>query len=95
LFSYANKLKGEVMSTRIPMFIEKTFNDENGNPRQGKFNIEHPKAIVICVNGKLDGKPAIIFPDGYVEDWEDGQFIRGRYPNLSDENKNKGNSKKL
>jgi len=70
---------------REPEFSGKVFKDEKGKPYQGERVIGIPdcssatmyqEIIVFYRNGKLHGDPAIIYPDGLAETWEDGVFVR-------------------
>ena len=70
---------------REPEFIDKVETNDDEQPLQGRFVRktpceEHPIGWITTeyyfTNGKLHGSPAIIYPDGRKEDWENGVFVR-------------------
>jgi hypothetical protein len=72
------------MIPRNPELAGKTFRDENGKPLEGtKYLIVDDASmyfgfssiILNYMNGKLHGTPAVKYPDGQQEVWENGQFI--------------------
>ena len=65
-------------------FIGKTFTDKEGKKYEGQRFIQVFDPIMptnfrtteIWYNdGKIHGKPAIIYPDGLEEEWENGDFV--------------------
>ena len=72
------------MIPREPKLIGKSFLKEN-KPLNGRYvyktpNPNHPtgwtKTVYFFKNGKLHGTPAMIYPDGREEDWDNGNFIK-------------------
>jgi len=72
------------MGTRSPELEGKTFRDEDNILYEGQRFIDivdhaYPSGFfsieVHYLNGKIHGKPAIIYPDGLEETWENGKFI--------------------
>jgi len=72
------------MKPREPSLVGKRFKDDNGKPRNGVFfinedNKDLPGFSISTVyhfkNGKLDGNPAVNYPDGLMEKWIDGQYM--------------------
>jgi len=72
------------MKPRNPEWEHKVFKDDNGNPYEGERCISeyHEESATGFLDtrvwyhkGKLTGFPAIIYPDGLSEKWEDGRFI--------------------
>jgi len=73
------------MGPREKELIGKVFKDENGIPYQGQRFIQVVNLDTITgfmdtemnyLNGKAHGNPAIIYPDGLEEQWENGSFIK-------------------
>ena len=63
---------------------DKIFKDEKGVLYHGQRFLMEPspdvpfaslKTEIWYKNGKIHGKPAIVYPDGLEEHWENGKFI--------------------
>jgi len=76
-----------ILKPRQPEFANRVFKDEDGTPYQGQRVIvlldPDPDSLsgllhikVEYRNGKLHGDPAIVYPDGLEETWEDGAFVK-------------------
>ena len=72
------------MRPRQPSLIGKIFKDTDGTYYHGQRFIQiadsdMPTGYVTTeihyLDGKIHGKPAIIYPDGQEEEWENGNFI--------------------
>jgi len=66
-------------------YEDKVYTDEKGKPYQGQRFIILPnqddfpniKSIEVWyLDGKLDGRPAIVYPDGLAEEWDNGKFVK-------------------
>jgi hypothetical protein len=73
------------MEPRQPELANKIFYDENKKKYNGqrflqKADNEMPSGITLTevnyLNGKIHGNPAIIYPDGLEEDWQNGNFVK-------------------
>jgi len=73
------------MKPRQPECIGKVFKDKDGKPYEGEREIGIPdrnsptmyqSINVFYHKGKLHGDPAIIYPDGLAETWENGQPVK-------------------
>jgi hypothetical protein len=70
---------------RQPELNNKTFTDKKGTKYEGQRFIKIPnpdmptgfQTIEIhYLHGKIHGSPAIIYPDGREEEWENGNFTQ-------------------
>jgi len=77
------------MPAREPELEGNIFSDKDGKPYEGQRFIMIPNDdtptgyISTEVNysaGKIHGSPAIVYPDGLEETWEDGKFVAILYP---------------
>jgi hypothetical protein len=82
------------MGPREKELIGKIFKDKDGKPYQDVRwlcvpNKEYAMGAVITIinyrDGKLHGSPAIKYPDGWEEEWEDGNFIKVLRPPFNQE----------
>ncbi|MDR0312708.1 MAG: hypothetical protein LBI14_03850 [Treponema sp.] len=82
------------MGPREKELIGKIFKDKDGKPYQDVRFLQVPNRkyatgyMVTVLNfrdGKLHGSPAIVYPDGWEEDWEDGNFIKVSRPPYNQE----------
>jgi hypothetical protein len=73
------------MRQRQPELSGKIFTDKNGAKYEGQRFIKIPdlnmptgfQTIEIhYLHGKLHGSPAIVYPDGQEEEWENGNFTQ-------------------
>jgi hypothetical protein len=82
-----NKKKVELpTTTRSPEYIDKIWKDEKtGVPLEGKrfLNVYEPESPTGALStelmfhkGKVHGDPAIFYPDGLEETWENGKFVK-------------------
>jgi hypothetical protein len=77
------------MSARQPELLNKRFNDAHGKPLEGLrfININDEKmptgfssTKINYHKGKIHGSPAITYPDGLEEEWNEGVFVKILYP---------------
>ena len=77
------------MEPRQPDLVGKTFRDEDGELLEGQYILTVPsktdkfaseRTEYLYHEGKIHGKPAIIYYDGLQENWENGKFIEVRNP---------------
>ena len=73
------------MTPRQPELIGQVFTDKNNVKYEGQRFIQindksMPTGFITTeinyLHGKIHGKPAIIYPDGLEEDWDNGTFIK-------------------
>jgi hypothetical protein len=73
------------MKLRLPELIGKIFSDENGLRYDGQRFIKIPNpnmptgfqtTEINYLHGKIHGSPAIVYPDGQEEEWNDGNFVQ-------------------
>ena len=73
--------------SRQPELQKKVFADPDGKKYEGKRYIINPTSdsnystgYINCEvnyhNGKIHGSPAITFPDGLEEEWNNGKFVK-------------------
>jgi hypothetical protein len=71
------------MEQRQPELTGKIFTDKNGIKYEGQRFIKIPNPDmptgfqtieVHYLHGKIHGSPAIVYPDGSEEEWENGDF---------------------
>ncbi|MCL2411889.1 MAG: hypothetical protein FWC97_09640 [Treponema sp.] len=83
------------MTPRQPQLQNKVFKDDKGVPYNGQRVIVVPtkdknyfsgyiETWVTYNNGKLHGNPAIIYPDGLEEEWDNGKFVKISSPAYRD-----------
>jgi hypothetical protein len=69
---------------RQPELEGKTFKEKDGKLSQGQINILLPDpdnnantiyTLIWYKDGKIHGRPAIIYYDGLEEEWHDGKFV--------------------
>jgi len=79
------------MSPREPEKIGQIFKDEDGKPLEGQKVLKQPDedsttgfidTFYSFKNGKIHGTPAIEYPDGQEEDWDNGSFVKIALPPL-------------
>jgi len=72
-------------ATRSPEFVDRIDTDKNGVPYEGERQLLVPTeerldgfwtTVLMYHKGKLHGEPAIRYPDGLEEVWENGKFVR-------------------
>lgn len=72
------------MRPRQPELVGKIFKDADDNPLEGTYILaiaddkqptRHVTTTYSHKNGKVHGNPAVQYPDGQEEIWEDGSFI--------------------
>ena len=72
------------MAPREPELIGKTFSAEDGTLLEGPYFFNEPNEEYATgfktteynyKNGKIHGSPAIMYPDGQEEDWDNGNFV--------------------
>jgi hypothetical protein len=69
---------------RQPEYEDRVFTDKEGKPYEGQMVEMIPDMDTVSGfrsthlwydNGKLHGKPAIKYPDGQEEEWNNGKFV--------------------
>jgi hypothetical protein len=84
------------MNARQPNLTNKRFTDEKGKLLEGlrfiNVNDENmPTGFTTTrinyYHGKIHGSPAIVYPDGLEEEWNEGIFVKILYPPYSQRNK--------
>ena len=81
------KNKEKYMKPRESDLTGKVFSDDDGNKYQGLRVIQVPtddeesifgviETYVEYNEGKFHGKPAIKYPDGLEEEWDNGIFVK-------------------
>jgi hypothetical protein len=77
------------MNPRDPKLAKKIFKDDNGRPFEGTICYTIPdKSLFIGFDtlimqykhGRIHGSPAIQYPDGLEEIWEEGEFVGILHP---------------
>jgi len=78
---------------REPDLVGKIFKDKDGKELQGQYfkRIIDFEAFGGSIdteynffNGKIHGEHAIWYPDGLVESWDNGKFVKVLFPPSSD-----------
>jgi antitoxin component YwqK of YwqJK toxin-antitoxin module len=77
---------GDGMKPRQPEFENKIFSGDEGNYNGWRVlvspDFENEKGSgfveihIFYKDGKVDGDPAILYPDGLEETWENGKFVK-------------------